>query len=751
MPDVPAPREEFEDGVWVGDWFVEPMRNRVRRDDEEVQLEPKVMEVLLCLAQRPGKTVTKDRFMEQVWRETIVTDDVLSRCISQLRKVFDDDPKDPAYIETIRKTGYRLVASVEEADAASSSDITAGSADESTGLRVDPALRQLAQGVKARVPVALWEAVFGKMSPRTQGLVLTGLLGLILMVGVIWVTSGEAGTNQGPLPAVPFTSFSGEELDPSLSRVGHQVAFAWRKPDSPTQSIYLLQRGAGEPLRLSADSTTDWSPTWSRDGRFVAYVEMQSGTHRIAIVPSIGGRPTRTLSLPRRKIHGVAWMPDTTGRRLIVSVQRRPHQAFALARHNPDTDSLAFLTDPPHWSTGDTDPAPSPDGSRIAFVRGTVQGVEDVFVMPTAGGTPTQLTTDSTAIDGITWTADGSDILYTGERNGISGLWRVSADGGTPTLVRAPSAGTRVSHPTVSPQSGRLVYTQKSAQLDIWKLSRASPNDGYTASPLISSTQADTHPSIAPNGKRVAYVSDRSGTSEIWIAGADGSEPDRLTSMGGPQVTTLRWSPDGNRICFVARRNGQSDLHLISASGGLPTHLTNASSEDLVPRWSGDSRWVYFSSNRTGQWEAWRARASSDSVRVQQVTDGGAVSAQESPTDSTLYFVRPDTVGIWSARLRTSRLPIDTRVLPIRIIGQFNPDERRSWWVGPNRIHFLHRQSGSAVLVYHELDSGRIRPLYQFPDWRPVQSLDVSPNGDWFAYTHVVQRESDVMLVDNFR
>lgn len=731
------------------------MRNRIQREDEEVQLEPKVMEVLLCLAKRPGKTVTKERFMEEVWRETIVTDDVLSRCISQLRKVFDDDPQDPSYIETIRKTGYRLVASVERPE--STTPVSSGpNGAPATALwaKVEAPIQRFLQTVQANVPEAVWRHTFGRFSQRTRGVVLVGVLGILLVSGLVfWTSMGGARGGDAPISALSFTSFPGEEFDPSLSAPGHKVAFAWRKPDSPHQNIYLMQRGAEQPLQLSADSTTDWSPTWSPDGRFVAYVQDDEGRDQISIIPSIGGQASQTLTLRHRDIQSIAWMPDTSDRTLVVSAQRRPHRAFALSLHHPDTDSLAPLTKPPSWSTGDVDPAPSPDGSRIAFVRGTVQGVENIFVVPTSGAPPTQITTDSTTIDGLAWSADGSDILYAAERGGVWGLWRVSADGGSPSLIRSASTGTRFSHPTLSPQSNRLVYTQGSAQLDLWKLNRSTQYENYTATPLLSSTREDTHPSISPNGKRIAFVSDRSGTSEIWVAQADGSSPNRLTDLGGPTIHAVQWSPTGKRLCFVARRNGQSDLHVLPASGGTPSRLTKAPSEDLVPRWSRDGRWVYFSSNRTGIWEVWRVRAAADTHRVQQVTTGGAVAAQESRTDSTLYFVRPDTAGIWRLPLDTSRLPLttDPSAFPINVIGQFDPKDRRSWWVGRDGLHFLHRQSKGALLAHFDLETRRILPLYEFPDWRPVQSLAVGPGGEWFAYTHVVQRESDVMLVENFR
>ncbi len=96
----------------VGPWTVEAVLNRVRSNAHVVQLEPKIMQVLLRLAERPGEVVKKEDLIRSVWADTFVTDDVLTRSISELRKVFADDPHRPAFIETIPRTGYRLIAPV---------------------------------------------------------------------------------------------------------------------------------------------------------------------------------------------------------------------------------------------------------------------------------------------------------------------------------------------------------------------------------------------------------------------------------------------------------------------------------------------------------------------------------------------------------------------------------------------------------------------------------------------------------------
>jgi TolB-like protein len=93
----------------LGAWRVQPQLNSLVCDRRTVHLEPKMMGVLLCLAQRSGDVVPKEQLVQEVWRDTFVTDDVLIRCVSALRKAFSDNAETPTVIETIPKRGYRLL------------------------------------------------------------------------------------------------------------------------------------------------------------------------------------------------------------------------------------------------------------------------------------------------------------------------------------------------------------------------------------------------------------------------------------------------------------------------------------------------------------------------------------------------------------------------------------------------------------------------------------------------------------------
>ena len=782
--------DRFVDGFWVGNWFVEPMLNRVRHEDDEeaVQLEPKVMEVLLCMAERPGKAVTKEQFKEEVWTDTVVTDDVLSRCISELRKIFDDDSRDPTYIETIRKTGYRLIAPVRTPGAGTPTSTDKNGATGPEQEQTSTRDRRLAQRISGNLQGTWsnardsWVLVAGGIIDRKWIIGAGVTVGVILLVSLVSWSDVDIGTGtEPPPPSTPLTSFPGEEFAPSLSNSGKQVVFAWRNADSLYQNIYLIQQGADRPLRLSADTTTDWSPTWSPDGRFVAYVRDVNGEHQVAIVPSIGGRVRLVTRRSARRIHSLSWSPDTTQSTLAMSAQRRPHQAFALSLLFPDADSVQALTDPPLWSTGDTSPVFSPDGSRIAFVRGTVNGVEDLFVVPVEGGDPTRVTNDSSTIRGLAWSPDGESLIYASQRGGVSGLWRVDADGGAPSLVRTASEGTVFSHPTVSGTS--LAYTQESAQSDIWRLRRSSRYAAFQSEPVTSSTQEDKYPTISPSGDRLAFVSERSGQPEVWVSAMNGSAASQVSSLEGPDIRSVAWSSDGTQICFVARKNGASNLFSISASGGPVEQLTEKEAEVVAPRWGRSDRWIYYASNETGAWEIWRT--SRKNGESQQVTTGGAIAAQESVDGNILYAIRADTTGLWAAPLDTANFPLRTHSLrpddrltanrdslsrtdtasssassvnetgeraPAfhQVVDEIDPRDRMNWWIEDDGVYYLrHRRFRSAVLTFFDFRSRQTIPLYTFPNWHPDQHIAVGPGGESVAYTNLVRRESDIMLMED--
>src|SRR5688572_26024500 len=96
----------------IGEWWADRTTNELGRRGETVRIEPKAMEVLMVLAEHGGEVISREKLLADVWAGVVVGDEALTQSIIKLRRAFGDNPREPAYIETISKRGYRLIARV---------------------------------------------------------------------------------------------------------------------------------------------------------------------------------------------------------------------------------------------------------------------------------------------------------------------------------------------------------------------------------------------------------------------------------------------------------------------------------------------------------------------------------------------------------------------------------------------------------------------------------------------------------------
>jgi len=702
-------REPF----YIGSWLIQPRQNRIRSAEKTSRVEPKVMDVLVCLARRPGEVVTRDHLLETVWAGTVVTDDVLTRSISELRKAFDDDSRNPQVIETIPKTGYRLIAPLSE---------------EPRGDTVPPAMPAL-----ELAPSKLPSRSAARRPPRWPAWAIGGGLALLLLSGVFWM--GRMATPPPPpvFHPMPLTSYPGPEDSPVLSSDGKQVAFSWGGADGDNGDIYVKLIGSETPLRLTEDPAFEHEPAWSPDGSQVAFMRRGDAGCSIYLVAALGG-PARRLASCGASIYGdLAWSPD--GQWLAFNDKAAPDEAFAIYLLSPSTLEKRRLTTPPPAMWGDHDPAFTPDGRRLSFTRSVSEGMQDVYVISVSGGEPERLTDDSRNVYGHAWTADGRHLLFASNRAGRTGLWRIRASGGVPTWVGLGD-GSAV-FPSVAGQ--RLAYVQSTALINIWQV---QVGRDASAAPLVASTQWDLHPQVSPDGRRLAFTSNRSGSYEVWLSDRDGSNAIKLTAFGGPFTSTPRWSPDSRHLVFTARPGGQADVYVIDAEGALPRRLTTDAADEMAASWSPDGQSIYFSSNRTGQWQVWQMPAEGGPPR--RITHDGGFGPMASPDGHYVYYARHNANGLWRTPVAGGEEVLVLDALDARDWG--------SWALGENGVSFIRRGQPTFLAFYH-FAGGTTDTLFvpsqSIPTMDPA--FTVTPDGQWLLYGQAERGESDLMLVEDFR
>ncbi len=693
------------DPFLAGEWLVEPELNSLRRGTVERHLEPKVMKVLLAIAEHPNHVVSKDDLMAAVWPGTFVSDDVLTRCISMLRRATRDDPSKPQFIQTIPKLGYRLLAEIQPAPAQPEAVQPRTMLEPETSDARAEEKSSLSHTEAEHVQTVAAEPVSVPSLPGTRLVwvaAITVVLSLIAVTPLLLWRSSNARSHEVVLRTVSFTNQAGEQLQPAFSPDSGSLAYVGLSGDGDTQHLFLKKIGAEVPQQITDGPGKDFSPAWAPDGRQIAYLSHTPDGLGIFIL-DIASHATRRVFVPQEMTHweqgALSWSPD--GHSLVFPDHAGSSPSSSIFLLDLATLQAHELTHPPDGWEGDLTPAFSPDDKRIAFTRASETAVRDLFWVAPTGGDVHPITHDRTNIDSLAWAADSHSVIFSSNRGGKSALWRAALKGGKPE--RMPMGTEDASQPAISAAGAmtRIAYTQGSA---VWSIVEISPGSEAEPKTLVSSTQQDSAPSLSPDGKHFAFQSQRSGFQEIWTADVDGTNLRQITHQAGPLTGSPAWGHTQDQILFDSRVGGHSHIFSITA-GGQARQLTSGEFNDITPRWSNDDATVFFRSNRGGRWQLWRMDIKSGQSLPLTTEDG--IVPQPSADGKWVYYTRGGEDGLW-------RVPVDggseTRVLPQPAAGYWG-----FWQVTPRGIVYLDVRE-KALLIYdpatgHNSLFGRLRRM----------------------------------------
>ena len=584
------------------------------------------------------------------------------------------------------------------------------------------------------------------------------LAALSLGVCTLWFMRSSAKPPQTAFNPIPLTTYPGFQARPSFSPDGNQVAFTWNGEKQDNFDIYVKMIGTnGPPLRLTTDVALDYGPAWSPDGRFIAFLRvLPSGKSAVLLIPAIGGLERKIAEiLTDRPPLPPTWSPD--GNWLAISQKDSETDPFALSVLSVDSGEKRRLTTPPKEFFSDFDPAFSPDGRSLAFSRSIdpqSPGLSDLYLLALSGGwkpagEPRQITFGNQGAKEPAWTADGRDIVYSVGSMVGRGLWRIPLfphTAGRTEPERLPSVGDDAYEPAISRNGRRLAYVHSFSHGSIWRMA-APARDGKALSPvnqpasLISSTRDDLMPQFSPDGKKIAFQSARSGSLEVWVSEADGSNAVQLTSFGGPDVTTPRLSPDGERVVFDSNAAGEFDIYVVGVNGGKPQRVTTDPANDGNPSWSHDGQWIYFDSARTGTQQVWKMPANGG--EAVQVTKDGGFAPLESPDGKFLYY----TNALYSANLW--RIPVGGGEAT-KVLDGLNFYEDLA--IVDGGLYFVPttNKTNHSSIQFLSFATNKIRDIATF-EKALLWGLTVSPDGKWIVFGQEQQSGSELMLVDNFR
>lgn len=671
----------------IGEWIYDPRSLELARDGARGRLPKRLGLLLERLAREPGAVVTRETLLRDVWGRVHVDEDLLSRNVAALRRALGDDPKDPRYVETIPKSGYRLVAPV---------------APERAGPVVAPFAR------RARLlPAAIVATV-----------VLATLLAAWLLAPKRAIARFDA---DALARAQPLTSEPGWELGPALSRDGQLVAYAEAVRDRRGTHLVVRSVDGSAGRTLVEPEGAVVGPAFLPDGNSLVFRAVAPGSCELRVRPLFGQSRPLAACAP-----GVSSTVDVSadGTRVVFTAAPAARdRAAGLAIVAIATGRVAPLTSPALDEGADIDARFAPDG-RVTFARGD-EGSQRLFVADPASGRVELLWPVVSRISGHAWTPRGDAIVVASDDPGYRALLLLD-----PATRAATLLGAREGQRPAFARDGSLVYELARFDANVWAWHAADD----TVRQVAGSTRYDGVPRLAPDGRRFAYVSTRADQESVWIASLDGAPEQRV-----PLDPALRWtlpdfSPDGAFLLLTAWSGNSTALYEHELASGR-TRRIDAGPDAFAGQYAGDGASIVFARREGGASKSlWRvARDGGAPARLAPRIDRHVVAG-----DRVLYGQRGRT-GLTSLPLAGGE--------PRAIAVDIGAENRQDWTVAGDTLWFAAiAPDGRAALFRHDLRDGTTREATRaVVPTTTTATLSATPDGNLVLFARVDELTIDLM------
>ena len=431
--------------------------------------------------------------------------------------------------------------------------------------------------------------------------------------------------------------------------------------------IWTVSDQGGRATRLTAHPGLELFPKFDPTGRWIAFTGQYDGDEQVYVIPAEGGEPRQLTYYPARgplaprwgyDHHVYGWTPD--GKRVLFRSTRDYWKAgsgklYTVSMEGGLPTALAI----PESGAG----AISPDGKRVAYsplfrdfrTWKRYQGgwAQDLYLFDLDSNRAEQITDHIRTDRDPMWIGD--DVYFVSDRDGVLNLYRY--DTGTAKTQRVTSEKTWDVRWPASDSTGRIVY-ELNGELSVYdvatgksrRVSIEVPSDGVARRPRRVSADGNIEGyALSPQGRRAVF----SARGDIFTVPAEKGPTRNLTKSSDAHDRLPAWSPDGRKIAFVSDRSGEEQVHVVDQTGGVPAQLTEGTRGRLYRlAWSPDSQRIAFSDK-----EGKAYVLDVESRAVQEVADesrGRIDDYRWSPQGGYLAFTvsvasRMNSVFIWES------------------------------------------------------------------------------------------------------
>lgn len=599
---------------------------------QQLYLEPRQHQLLLCLLQRHGQVVSRDQLIASVWQGRVVSDSAINRAVSILRKALAKLEPEREHIETLPKLGYRLLLPVSALAAPNE-------------------------------PAATKPAPTKSSSRRYYALL---FLASVLAAVLLWLTTTSEPLRLSASKIVPHTSFNGIESQLSISSDSGRLLYQRQTGDGLSQ-IWLNTLTDNNHLLLTPAQLDSRNAAISPDGSQFAFVRLSDSGCQILLQPlPISADAVITPRLlhqcPDDNLPLLSWQQDGQALYFRQRVDKTaPYKIYQLSLASA---AVRQFTLPAVDYSGLGDIALAASSAQLAVLRYlSLENTELLLLEPDSGRVISSAVLPQ-RFTALAWYNDQTLLLaaeqqlyhYSFANAQLEPLYQAAAPVGSMVVM-----------------GQQLFFSTTELNSDIWQ----QPEHGEAAVRINSSRQ-DIMPRLAHHADKLAFLSNRNGTQQLWLQDETGTEALLAELPGKPGFVRLEWSADDSLLLF----SKDDAAYIVDVHSGALVKALPAEQRVGVINFATSPQQLLFSSRRSGDWQLWLYDRQTEAL--QQLTEQGGYSGRI--WQETLYFSKYHQDGLWRKDLASGQEQL--------LLAQFDKINWLNWQIEQGQLYFYQPAEG---------------------------------------------------------
>lgn len=514
--------------IQVGNYLITTAHNKITKGELEFRLEPKIMQVLVFLIENRQRVVSREDISESLWPGSVVGLDVITRAIFELRKLFEDDAKSPRFIETIPRKGYCFIHEV--------NDVSGGTSIVQSN-RIGSLLSLLL------------------------------LAGFALILLIVWQINSLDTKETYKQSIVPYSGgMVGNKI--AIDETGQHLVVAIRDDLEQRNQLHSIGLKNFNQEQFASEARSAFSPIWLAKTKKWAYVDCDRSGCKVYSKSQgeVEGSILFETSMPIREISSHI----KSNHIVIISALA---QGSRLSIMDSKSNNISFEKNLP---TFNIQRAALSESDKAYFTVRDLNGALSLYLFNWKADSYRLISDQFGAIRGLV--EHDNELLLSGKYQSEEAIWRINPESLTVAKVFPANAGEFLFSPSASSR-GDIVYYSLKRDTKI-------ANKGLDVGTLFSGADSDdveVKGVYAKQKQALLFVSNRTGTYEIWLSSQEGLE--KLTDIKAELISQPQLSPNESRLAFVVKVGAEYQTMMLDVANKKLVTLSSESVSSDVEGW----------------------------------------------------------------------------------------------------------------------------------------------------------------------